>query len=169
MIKIFKNIKYSEGPAQYRKRQSSSHGFALLFTVTLSAILLSVALGITSVAMKEVQFGTSAKDTNDAFFAADTGAECVMFNDKSTNSVFDGESHSVSCNNGSVQISGSSPWTLYVPGPNGSLTQNCAVVTVTKTGGANPTTAIVSRGHNIATGSCAATINTVERELDINY
>ena len=48
-------------------------GFVLIFAVTLAAILLSIALGISQIALKEIKFGTSAKDTNDAFFAADTG------------------------------------------------------------------------------------------------
>ena len=41
-----------------------------------------------NISLKEIKFGTSARDTNDAFFAADTGAECALFNDKSTQTNF---------------------------------------------------------------------------------
>src|ERR1035437_11163940 len=63
-------------------------GFVILFAVTLSALLLSIALGVANVAFREAKFNTSAKDTNNAFFAADTGAECALYYDKSTMSVF---------------------------------------------------------------------------------
>ena len=63
-MKMVKNIKKNKG-------------FVLLFAVTLAAVFLSIALGISEVALKENNFSTSAKNTNDSFFAADTGEECA--------------------------------------------------------------------------------------------
>ena len=63
------------------KKIKKDRGFVLLFAVTLAAIFLSIALGISQVALKENNFSTSAVDTNNAFFAADSGAEQVLYND----------------------------------------------------------------------------------------
>src|SRR3989344_7795571 len=75
-----KNIT-KEGFAPYRT-QSSGSGFVILFAVMISSIILAIALGVSNIAFKEIKFSTSVKDTNDAFFAADTGLECALFNDK---------------------------------------------------------------------------------------
>ena len=68
-MKIFNQIK-------------NNRGFVILFAVTLASILLTISLGVSNIALREIKFSTSAKDTNDAFFAADTGTECALFNDK---------------------------------------------------------------------------------------
>ena len=163
--KIFKylNIEVS--------RADGSAGFVILFAVTLSGILLSIALGVANIAQKEIRFGTSAKDTNDAFFAADTGAECALFNDKSTSNSFaqTGGTGTVSCFGGSISLSGSYPsWSFVVSGL-GNGGQGCAKVTVDKS--ILPTTTIISKGYNNGggTGSCVQGTNSVERELELNY
>jgi hypothetical protein len=175
MKKIIKNIKYSEGPAQYRRRKSSGSGFVLLFAVTLAAILLSIALGVTNIALKEIKFGTSAKDANDAFFAADTGAECALVYDKSdpTKNAFTGSVSTMIC--AGIYFTPPTPspanfWSFTVSGL-GSGGQGCAVVTVTKTFSPN-TAKIVSKGYNnggSVQGFCTQSSNTIERELDVNY
>lgn len=150
-----------------KKELQKNKGFALLFAVTLAAILLSVALGITSVAMKEVSFSTSAKDTNDAFFAADSGAECTLFYDQSSDAknAFTGTA-SMNCTGSAINFVTTNPWSFIVPGLDSTL-QGCAVVTITKTN--TPTTLIVSKGHNNGSPTCVAATNTVERQLEINY
>jgi hypothetical protein len=70
------------------KNSKKNKGFVMLFAVTLAAILLSIALGVAEIAQKEIKFGTSAKNTNDAFFAADTGVECALYWDKIANNAF---------------------------------------------------------------------------------
>ena len=61
------------------KKLKNKKGFVILFAVTLSAILLSIALGVSNIAFNEAKFSTSVKNTNDAFFAADVGAEQALF------------------------------------------------------------------------------------------
>ena len=48
------------------KKIKKNRGFVILFAVTLSSILLAIALGVANIALKEIRFGTSAKDTNEA-------------------------------------------------------------------------------------------------------
>src|SRR3989344_9100858 len=87
-----------KGPAPYEAKGFRS-GFVILFAVTLSSILLSVALGVANVALREVGFSTSARDSSDAFLAADTGAECALFYDKLSSSSFpiEGPAVAISC------------------------------------------------------------------------
>lgn len=139
-----------------------SGGFVMLFTITISSILLSIALGVAQTAFKELKFSISARDTNSAFFAADTGIEAVLFRDKPPGSIYpppetDGSSFS---------------WTEIFPnlsGANGS----CAIVKITKTNildSASIETVIVSKGYNVGDASCVSTnTNRIERELKLNY
>lgn len=138
-------------------RAESSAGFVILFAVTISSILLAIALGVANIAVKEVKFSTSAKDTNDAFFAADTGIEYALFHDKTPSE--------------------------YVPVPNEVFTwdvvvtspglNSCAKVSITKdnTSPSNTTTLIVSKGYNVGdVGTCISTNpNRIERELKVSY
>jgi Tfp pilus assembly protein PilX len=134
-----------------KETTKKNRGFVILFAVTLSAILLAIALGVANIALKEVKFGTSARDTNDAFFAADTGTEQALYNDKLGN------------------YSGTSTWSFVISGL-GSGGLSCANVSIDKT--APPIVTIISKGYNIASsdGLCSSTnTNRVERELKTTY
>ncbi len=166
-------------------KNKNSNGFVILFAVVLSAIFLSITLGITNIALKEVKFGTSAKDTNDAFFAADTGTECALMNDKGVSSKFSvtGPSQPLTCGstppppvmgnpNGTGGV-GTATYTFYINnlGSNGA---NCAKVTVLKDGNSIPPyvrTYITSKGYNVNNSSdCVPTNpNRVERQIETSY
>lgn len=153
-------------------------GFVILFAVTLSSIMLAIGLGVADIALKEIKFDTSAKDTNDAFFAADTGIECALMNDKpvngnpSTTFATSGGTGTLQCLGGAINLTGAFPvWKFVIPhlgNPN-----NCAIVTVSKDNTSKPPfvlTSMVSKGYNIGDASCNSTNpNRIERELDINY
>lgn len=147
-------------------------GFVVLFAVTISAILLSIALGIANIALKEITFGTSAKDTNEAFFAADTGIECALNNDKLTGSLFVHPSNpSISCNSATISTleNPSSYWSFVVSGLNNSG-QGCAKVTIEKT--ASSLVTIISKGYNKGggvSGLCTIGLNSIEREIKVSY
>jgi len=145
-------------------------GFVLLFAMMLSSIILAIALGVLNISLKEIKFGTSAKDTNAAFFAADTGAECALYNDKSVGGVFvESFSPSITCNGQTfpAEESPSSYWSFVIPGL-GDRGKGCAKVTVDKTD--LSTTEIISKGYNIGDDSCNSTDpNRVERQLELTY
>src|SRR3989338_9118014 len=84
MIKKILKINNSACPNRYAKR--CGRGFVILFAVTISSILLAIALGVANIALKEIRFGTNARDTNNAFFAADTAIEYALFLNKDPNS-----------------------------------------------------------------------------------
>ena len=152
-------------------------GFAILFAVTLSAILLAIALGASNVALKEIKFGTSTRSTNEAFFAADTGIECALINDKSTATVFlqSGGAGSVTCLGGAVPLIGSYPsWDFILTGL-GNGGRGCAKVNLTRTTNSStvpPTviTTITSKGYDIGDSLCTSTnLDRTEREIRTMY
>ncbi|MFA6076917.1 MAG: hypothetical protein WC735_02475 [Candidatus Paceibacterota bacterium] len=124
------------------KNLQSNRGFVMLFAVTLSAILLTIAIGVANIAFREVKFSTNARDTNDAFFAADTGAEYALYNYDS--------------------LSPDSFTTIPDIVGLGSLGQSCAIVTVDKRISNDPDNdVIISKGYN----NCNS--KSVQRELQV--
>lgn len=166
--------KNNKGPAQYRRHQPSGAGFVILFAVTLASILLAIALGVSNIAFKELKFGTNARSTNDAFFAADVGAECALYYDRTDQKKFpssgSGPTTDISCATARPVFSGDSTRWFYnftVVGL-GDSSQGCAKVTVEKT--SVPTTKIVSKGYNDGGNSCNTQgSNIVERRLEVSY
>ena len=159
------------------KKIKNKKGFVLLFAVTLASVLLSIALGISQVVIKESAFSTSAKSTNNAFFAADTGSECALFYDNtydSTQNAFGGSLATISCAGVSITPTQSpaNVWKFVVSGL-GGLGQGCAKVTVDKATPIPPLTTIVtSLGYNnggAVSGACTPTTTAVERDLQTTY
>jgi len=55
------------------------NGFVLLFAVLTSSILLAIGLGIFSIAYKELLLSSSDRESQIAFYAADSAAECAVY------------------------------------------------------------------------------------------
>ncbi len=131
------------------KKIQNNKGFVLLFAVTIASILLAIALGVANISYNEVRFGTSARGTNDAFFAADAGIENALFLDKA----------GTYAPTGPVVISGL-----------GGGGQGCVIVTVNKT---NPAlTIITAKGYDTGggtAGACNPSVTSIERHLQTTY
>lgn len=143
-------------------------GFVLLYTMILSSIILAVTFGVTNIALKETNFSISARAANDAFFAADTGAECALFYDKASSDAFSGAEISMECGGNPSEVvlnsSGADSWYFEVNGL-GESQRACARVTLTRDQTLFSTT-IVSKGYS----NCDVNLgNVVERELKISY
>ncbi len=152
------------------KNIKKNGGFVLLFAVTLSSIVLAIALGIMNVSLNEVNFGTSARNTNEAFFAADSGAECALFNDKSPSKFpTSGSALPITCFGTTLTPSGSNGNFDFTLSNLGSSNQGCTIVNVSKTG--SPTTTIItSKGYNIGDSACNSTNpNRLERRVRITF
>lgn len=159
----------------FTKINKKEKGFVILFAVTISSILLAISLGVASIAFKEIRFGTSAKDANDAFFSADTGYECALFNDKETSNVFvsSGGTGKVICKGLAIDLDGSYPsWSFVVPNLGGSGT-GCAKVSVYKDDVSEAPyikTTVISKGYNFGDVNCNSLVsNRIEREEKITY
>lgn len=139
------------------KNLKKNNGFVILFAVTISSILLVIALGVANVAVKEVKFSTLAKETNEAFFASDTGIEYALFHDKTPSEYV-------------PDVGTKQTWSIVVAGAGGT---SCAKVSITKDNTSPPdtTTLIISKGYNIGDVSTCDSTNRdrIERELKISY
>lgn len=58
-----------------------SGGFALLFSVLVSSLLLTIGLSIFSIALKELAISTATRQSVHAFYAADSGREYAKYRD----------------------------------------------------------------------------------------
>lgn len=154
-----------------KKNIKINNGFVLLYAMVVSSIILAVAFGVTNIALKEANFSTSAKATNEAFFAADTGAECTLFYDKTNNNAFVGNPIvPLDCVGSPNDISTLNPssdnppfkvWDFTINNL-GNSGKSCAVVNVSKDLILG-TTKIISKGYD----DCNS--KKVERELEVNY
>ncbi len=153
-----------------------NNGFIILFAVTLSSLILAMALSVSNIALNEMKFSTNVRDTNDAFFAADTGVECALWSDKPvTKFPVVGPAVALICAPVAPTYSGgvnTGLYTFVVTGL-GSNSAGCAKVTVFKDAASSPpytVTTITSKGYNIGDSSCNSTNpNRIEREIRVSY
>ncbi len=61
------------------KQSSTESGFALLITLIVVGVVLSIGLTILDLSIKQVRLSTNAKDSEEAFHAANAGMECARY------------------------------------------------------------------------------------------
>lgn len=169
---------------------ASKKGFVLLFSVVLVAIILAMSLGVSNITLKELNFSTSARATNDAFYAADTGAECALYYLRNTVPSFTGSSQAfgvptedviTGCNGVAVSLDEDEdgndtdigPWVFNITSL-GESNNACALVKVTKE---NNITTIISKGYNVGyipndddIPNCDSNSqNQLERVIEVRY
>ncbi len=79
---------------------SSQRGFALLVAIVLSTVAVSITLALTSIAYKGLLLSSSARESQYAFYAADTALECALYWDNRNQNRFiygSGQASGVSC------------------------------------------------------------------------
>src|SRR6185369_14936182 len=58
---------------------NNQKGFALLFAVLVSSVLLAIGVSIFNLTVKELALSASGRESQFSFYAADTGAECALY------------------------------------------------------------------------------------------
>ena len=76
-IKLQKNIKKLMDKNIWRRNK----GYTFLFAVLVSALVLAIGISILNISKKEFLLATSARDSSSAFYAADGGVECALYED----------------------------------------------------------------------------------------
>jgi len=122
-------------------------GFTLFIAIIVAGTLLLIATGITGLAVKQSLISSTGRESQYAFYAADTGMECALYWDVQNSSGISAFSTStgsvINCNNQNMTVGGTaiSTFTLNLnPDP------FCATVTVAKND--NGSTRIESKGYN---------------------
>ena len=62
-------------------RAKKNRGFVILFSVLISALILLISSGIFNVVQKEVVLSSYARESQRAFYAADSVLECALYAD----------------------------------------------------------------------------------------
>jgi len=170
-----------------------SRGFTMLFAVLMASVLLAVGVSIFNISLKELKISSAVRESNLAFYTADSGRECAIYWDlyalhknggtgdfwgfaTTTKSLADktvASDTDLSCGSGildfSISKSGTSATTKFTVQLGTNPEQPyCADVSVVKTveGDGAVNTTIVSQGHN----TCDLTDPTaVERGIQVAY
>lgn len=58
---------------------STCAGFILFYALLIASLLLAVALAIVNITFKELVLSSGARESANAFYAADTGLECALY------------------------------------------------------------------------------------------
>lgn len=62
--------------------QNTQQGFTLFIAVLLGSLMLAIGFSIFNLAFKELLLSSSSRDSQVAFYAADTGLECALYYDQ---------------------------------------------------------------------------------------
>ena len=175
-------------PAAYRER-ARQRGFTLLLAALVASIVLMLGSSIFSIAQKQVALSSIGRDSQFAFYAADTGAECALYydiraqafpskNPATTATVTcdkksDGSDLSVVTTVVATANAATSTFSLDVfgrdmAGGKASLTPNCVQVTVAKNPSA-PYTVIHSDGYSVSCASITTSARALQRSIELRY
>ena len=154
---------------QLLKRQKNKHsneGFTLLVAVLVSGVLLAIGLAIFNITIKELLLSSSGRDSQFAFYSADSGTECALYWDQKGGGFSTSTASAISCNGtnisnvGGVGYDTAMSFEFEVDG-------YCSIVSVTKSK-THPRTKIESKGYNT---TCSNTVNPrrIERAIRVTY
>jgi Tfp pilus assembly protein PilX len=155
--------------SDFRYSIFDAEGVTLYVALAVTGALLLIGVAVINITVKQLTLSASARDSQVAFFAADSGTECALYWDlKITPNPFSTTTSpipSVSCTGSSV-----TPTRAYSGGiatSTFSFQDPCINITVVKSySGGSLKTKIESRGYN----SCnLSDPRRVERAILINY
>ncbi|OGG45217.1 hypothetical protein A2673_02375 [Candidatus Kaiserbacteria bacterium RIFCSPHIGHO2_01_FULL_50_13] len=147
----------------------AERGFTLLLTALVSAIVVSLGISIFSLSQKEIILSSIGRESQFAFYAADSSAECALYLDIRHASF--GSTPPASpptCDGQTLITSGHSlilPYTVtFQYAPNGL----CADVRVTKNS-IHPRTLINADGYNVPCGEVSTSPRALQRSVEMRY
>lgn len=138
-------------------RFSINGGFTLLLAVLFVSAFLALSLGLSNLIIGQIQLSGTGRDSQSAFFAADSGAECAVYWDRSSGSFSTSSPSTITCAGESRPVGGAPTSSFDLNFSNGS----CVSVVVDKSSPSE--TIITSIGHSPCNG------RKVERGLEVRY
>ncbi|MBP6858022.1 MAG: pilus assembly PilX N-terminal domain-containing protein [Candidatus Pacebacteria bacterium] len=146
-------------------------GFAMLFTVLIVTLILSIAIGISNTTLKQTILSGLAKDSQVAFYEADTAIECGMYYDSlDTFPVGTGPGDvkgSIYCGNKEfiIDISSYTDYLIFSETPV-PTSAPCSTIIFDKTYASGADINVVKGfGYNL----CSTNTRQVERALEVRY
>lgn len=140
-------------------------GIALLISLVVIGIVAAIAFAVASLIIGGFPIAKTAANSQKAFFAADTGVECVLYWDLQEKAFEPAYSTDIYCNNSDPITVGGAPFPASFSFSFDLENDSCTNVTVEKNFIISTTTVITSSGYN----PCNPSPNRVERTLEIKY
>jgi len=146
---------------KYFQYKNNEKGFTLLLAVLITSIILGISVGISVFVIRELLISSTGRESQKAFFAADSGVECALYWDFKQNAFATSSTRVISCAGSSPTVGGVSGISEFdLTFTNGA----CTHIKVDKT--VPFSTTIDSAGHNTCNLSDP---NRVERTLRVSY
>jgi len=158
----------------YKKilKNSGNDGYALLFTIMIISVVSVITAGLLNASTKQLMLSSLAKDSQTAFYQADTASDCAFYADlvasQTENFLTSGYWF---C--GGYELKLSLKENGYTLTPQEDLAESnnpCFDITVSKTllggEGNEYKTKIIANGYNVCKKSNP---RIVERQIEINY
>ena len=158
-----------------QERTQNVRGFALLVAIILTSVILTISLALLDIAYKQVVLSSTGRQSQYAFYAADSAMECALYWDQKQNAFAYSVTppSTISCAGKTISVTSSvsagvRTSTFNMPCP---TTGNDAIVRIYKTNGSicnsgTATSCLYSTGFN----SCnASDTRRIERGLKVFY
>lgn len=149
------------------KNIQKNNGFVSLFAVLIATVILAIAIGMSSVALKQIVLASTADEANESFYSADAALQCAIALD--SDNAFSGGSTIVNCVGEQIPVDDSNN-EIFKFGTNGEgfewANGNCVKVEVNKSG---EVTQIEALGYNVACDQISESPRAVERALRVRY
>lgn len=158
---------------KFSSKQKNQKGYAILFTVIIVSAISVITAGLTNAAYKQLILSSMAKDSQAAFFQADTAGDCALYADRVLGAIppnITTTGGSWTCGGATLTVTPTGGgYTIFPTSAVSNSTEPCFRITVTK----DPVivfplirTTISAKGYNICNTS---NIRTVEREIKVVF
>jgi hypothetical protein len=149
----------------------NNQGYAILFTIIIISAILAMGAGMSNTILKQLLLSSTARESQIAFYQADTAVECAIYAAEVKNLAtlsspwqcgLDSSGNPIDLN---INVLGTDIYRLSVNMP---FSGPCFSIDVDKSTGVTPpyTADIKARGYNV----CDSTdIHQVERGIQVNY
>lgn len=158
-------------------------GFTILFAVIVSALVLSIGLSIANITLKQIKISSLGRESQIAFYGADSGSECVLYYDLVEGAFATSSSANIAALPGIISCFGEDATVVFDPNDPSQANAYAATSTVVFSGtsgmcakvqigkhdtdadGFSDETVILSRGYNVCTNNGRQ----LERGIRIRY
>lgn len=81
-------------------------GFALMFAVLATSVLLSIAIAIFNISLREVILSSFGRESESALYAADSGAECALYWNRKSDAFATSTGSQITCSSQTFSVGG---------------------------------------------------------------
>jgi len=153
-----------------RVRHESERGFTILLAALVASLTLALGISVFTIAQKQLVLSSIGRNSQYAFYAADTAAECALYHEMRLNA-FDtlAPISPISCDgNTAIEVTHTElPYPVYFDmefEPNGY----CARVRVTKNN-IHPRTVIHADGFSVPCAQIETSGRVLQRSVEITF